>query len=32
VEIIDSRLDQVQGAETILIRFTIKARFAAPGA
>jgi len=32
VEIIESQLDQVQGAETTLIRFTIKARFAAPGA
>ncbi|MCX6544170.1 MAG: PilN domain-containing protein [Acidobacteria bacterium] len=32
VEIIDSKLDQVQGAETSLIRFTIKARFAPPGA
>ncbi|MCX6539675.1 MAG: PilN domain-containing protein [Acidobacteria bacterium] len=32
VEIIDSQLDQVQGAETTLIRFTIKARFAPPGA
>jgi type IV pilus assembly protein PilN len=32
VEIIDSKLEQVQGAETTLIRFTIKARFAPPGA
>jgi len=32
VEILDSQLDQVQGAETTLIRFTIKARFAPPGA
>ena len=32
VEIIDSKLDQVQGAETTLIRFTIKAQFAPPGA
>jgi type IV pilus assembly protein PilN len=32
VEIIDSQMDQVQGAETTLIRFTIKARFAPPGA
>jgi type IV pilus assembly protein PilN len=32
VEITDSQLDQVQGAETTLIRFTIKARFAPPGA
>ena len=32
VEIIDSQMDQVQGAETTLIRFTIKANFAPPGA
>jgi len=32
VEILDSQLDQVQGAETTLIRFTIKAKFAPPGA
>jgi len=32
VEIIDSQVDQVQGADTALIRFTIKARFAPPGA
>jgi type IV pilus assembly protein PilN len=32
VEIVDSKLDKVQGAETSLIRFTIKARFAPPGA
>jgi type IV pilus assembly protein PilN len=32
VEIIGSQLDQVQGATSTLIRFTIKARFAPPGA
>jgi type IV pilus assembly protein PilN len=32
VEIIDSQIDQVQGAETTLIRFTIRARFSPPGA
>lgn len=32
VEILDSQIDQVQGAETTLIRFTIKAKFAPPSA
>lgn len=32
VEIVDSQMDQVQGAETSLIRFTIRARFSPPGA
>ena len=32
VEIVDSQIDQVQGVETTLIKFSIKARFAQPGA
>jgi type IV pilus assembly protein PilN len=32
VEIVDSKVEQVQGADATLIRFTIKARFAIPGA
>jgi type IV pilus assembly protein PilN len=32
VEIVDSQLEQVQAAESSVIRFTIKAQFAAPGA
>ena len=32
VEILDSQIEQIQGAETTLIKFSIKARFAQPGA
>ena len=32
VEIVDSQMEQIQGAETTLFRFTLKARFAQPGA
>ena len=32
VEIIDSQIEQLQGADTTLIKFSIKARFAQPGA
>ena len=32
VEIVDSQMEQIQGAETPLFRFTIKARFSQPGA
>jgi len=32
VEIVDSQIEQIQGVETTLIKFSIKARFAQPGA